>query len=77
MLTCFFDCPVCGLKDVKVEVPAREGEHVDAVNWMHSVVFPAIGDEHHRRSPNCSPEKLANLRIPCDPDAEFLGQQRE
>lgn len=77
MLTCKFSCKLCGIKKASVEVPAREGSHQDVLQWMKQVVIPAISIEHDRLSPNCHPESLQDIMIPCEPNAEFLGQQIE
>lgn len=73
MVTVMFDCKKCGLKQQKVQVPARETE--DVVKWVEKV-RQLCGDEHLRLSPTCNSEKV-DLYLPVPPEAEFIGQQNE
>jgi len=77
MITVLFSCSKCGLKDVPVQVPARESAQSDVVHWVKIVVGTAIGEAHEKMSPHCHPEVLDNIKIPAQPEAEFLGQQIE
>jgi len=61
MITVFYSCPACGLKDVAVVVPARETEDVRV--WMDKTIRLTC-DDHAQRSPSCHPEQLHDLKIP-------------
>ena len=73
MITVMFDCQGCGLKQHKVQVPAREGGE-DLGVWMDKLK-QWLADEHKRVSPSCTTEKC-DLYLPVK-DAEFIGQQIE
>jgi len=62
---------------VPVEVPAREGPHIDVVRWMREVVGTTMSREHDRLSPHCHPQTLNDVWIPNPEGSEFLGQQVE
>jgi hypothetical protein len=78
MITLRYSCPECGLVDIAVQVPAREDPEPEAVlTWMQQVVLPTVADDHNKRSPNCHPKELKDLKIPFDKNSEFIGQQIE
>lgn len=78
MITVQYSCPECGLKDVPVQVPAREDPDENAVvPWMHEQVIPSVTADHDKRSPKCHPKELKDLKIPLPPGSEFVGQQIE
>lgn len=56
-----YSCAPCGLKRVRLAVPARGEE--DVVAWMESTVRVVKAD-HDRRSPHCHPTELTELMIP-------------
>lgn len=76
MITIYFDCPLCGLKDHALQVPARESADIDVRTWMDSVIWHCA-EEHRRVSPKCNPRELKNLKVPLPKEGEFLGQQIE
>ena len=80
MITVQFSCPKCGLKDHKFQIPARESEDASVVYWMKCVI-KWCAEEHHRVSPVCNPDRLADLKIPLKhsdgTEAECIGQQIE
>lgn len=75
MITVWFDCASCGLKEHALEVPARETEDIDVVAWMRRTV-ELCADEHKRVSPHCRPETLQNLKFKVE-GMDFIGQQVE
>jgi hypothetical protein len=60
-ITVLYSCPACGLADMPVPVPARTDE--DVLKWMDATVR-ACCDDHRRRSPECRPTELYDLKIP-------------
>lgn len=80
MITVMFSCDGCGLKDHKIQVPARETAEEDVRIWM-AKLGGWIGEEHQRLSPNCKSMTMKDLKIPLKhtdgTEAEFLGQQLE
>ena len=64
MLTCFYSCRECGLVKAEVKVMARQSPNTDVRDYMEGVVFPAVGRDHRRRSPQCKAERLQDLYIP-------------
>lgn len=58
-----YSCPECGLVDIPVKVRARDQE--DVIEWMRATI-PLIGKDHHRRSPECYPAQLRDVKIPMD-----------
>ena len=60
-IPCLYSCFACGLENIEVLVPARESEGIDA--WMNGLIVYLSAD-HERRSPNCHPEELKNVKIP-------------
>lgn len=61
-ITCKYSCPLCGIKDVHVEVPARGLEDVSV--WMRESCMVALSADHQRRSPDCHPQILTDIYIP-------------
>lgn len=57
-----YSCHLCGLKDIEVQIPARETE--DVLAWMHQVLEPGVGADHQMRSPHCKPKTLKDVKIP-------------
>ena len=57
-----YTCLPCGIIDAKVEVPARTTE--DVITWVEKIMGPAIAEDHRKRSPNCCPATLSNVKIP-------------
>ncbi len=78
MLTCKFSCSVCGLKDVEVQVPAREDpDKMTVVEWMDRVVVRHVMRAHLQLSLLCQATHLTELKIPFpkdDPDG-WIGKQ--
>ena len=56
-----YSCFGCGLTDVVVPVPAREGEEIEP--WMNDLIA-RLSYDHSLRSPRCHPEELKNVKIP-------------
>lgn len=63
VLECMFSCSLCGAEKVQFGVPVRSSEQsVD--DWMNNTFTPAMVDAHKAVSPNCRPEKMAEVYIP-------------
>jgi len=60
-ITVKYSCKLCGLDKVDVVVPARGTE--DVLTWMDTM-GRFLGEDHHRRSPYCTPTKLQDVMIP-------------
>lgn len=58
-----YSCPLCGTKDRDVTVIARD-PNVDVVQWMNTVCIIALGDDHHKHSPRCLPQRLHDIKVP-------------
>lgn len=71
MLGIRYTCALCELYDVTVEVRFREPAE-DIIVWMKQVVEPALGKDHQRRSPDCHPTMLTQVKIPMPPGKEGL-----
>lgn len=76
MITVKYSCDKCGLVDQSVEVPAREGVHVNLKDWMDRV-GQVLDADHTVRSPGCEVDALKNVKFRAPREAEFLGQQVE
>lgn len=76
MITVKYSCEKCGLVDQAVEVPAREGVHVNLKDWMEQV-SQTLDDDHTVRSPGCEVESFQNVKFRAPREAEFIGQQVE
>lgn len=75
---CRFSCPQCGLKDVLVSVQARESPDVPVVEWMTDHVIIEMCRRHHLLSPNCHPNSLTDIKIPCEGGEEdWVGKYTE
>lgn len=61
-ITVLYSCPACGLVDAPVTLPERAPDE-DVLQWMETVV-EATSRDHRRRSPDCHPQQLRNLKIP-------------
>lgn len=59
-ITCMYTCNACGVKDLPVEVPAREEE--DVVKWVEAAAA-LMGADHGEHSPDC-PSRTIDLKIP-------------
>lgn len=70
-----YTCGLCGMIDCPVTVPSRlPGD--DISGWMEMVIGQ-VGADHHRRSPNCYPQTLTNLKIPIpNGDNAYVGKPR-
>lgn len=66
-----YSCPACGLKDVEVQVRAREAGQ-DVAEWMDRAVVVECGADHFHRSPGCAPASLRDIKIPIA-GAPFIG----
>ena len=66
-----YTCLPCCIVDAKVDVPARTTE--DVITWVEKVMGPAIAEDHQRRSPNCFPTTLSNVKIPVTGAAKIGG----
>jgi hypothetical protein len=51
----------CGLKDAKVQVPARTVEDIRV--WMDTLK-QALSQDHYRRSPHCQSRTMSEVKIP-------------
>ena len=60
-ITCKYSCPLCGLKRVAIDVPARGIEAITV--WMDATVR-RIAADHRRRSPHCNATEMKELLIP-------------
>ncbi len=56
-----YTCRLCGLDNVGVDVPARGDENV--LVWMDSTARQ-LSEDHAKRSPNCYPKTLDEIKIP-------------
>jgi hypothetical protein len=69
-VTIKYSCPLCGLVDIDVTIPARFEED-DVVVWMKDVgVY--LSEDHSLRSPECHPAALKDIKIPIG-DAKWIG----
>lgn len=69
-----YSCPLCGLKDIAVRVPAREEE--DVRQWMEATIVH-VADDHHFRRPRCRPDSLHDLKIPMIGTDKVGGASRQ
>ena len=78
MITVLFTCERCGLKDVHLQVPARESPLDDVCEWMQQTVL-AVSERHGELSPRCRAKRLAALKIPMDKDDpnDWIGKQTD
>lgn len=65
-----YSCGACGLKDVAVDVPARDSDE-DVLLWMDATGL-LLGRDHHERSPHCQPKMLQDVKIPIA-GADWVG----
>jgi hypothetical protein len=61
---CLYSCTECGIEGAGVDVPEREPEKQNVVEWLEGVAIHVIADDHRRRSPHCQAKQLAELQIP-------------
>lgn len=57
-----YSCRTCGLKDVTVQVRARE-DNEEVVAWMEAC-GKVLGADHFLRNPHCRTESLSDIKIP-------------
>lgn len=61
----------CMLTETSIRVPFRRlGE--DVVQYMQTVIQPAVYLDHRQRSPSCREEKMEYAKIPSPENAPFL-----
>ena len=72
MITILYSCSLCGLSDAEVTIPFRE-ESEDVITWMKQKVETALVADHQKRSPECIPQTLQNIKIPVPPGTEWFG----
>jgi hypothetical protein len=65
-----YSCRVCHLVDAVVEVPARTADDENIIKWMNATII-VIGNDHRRRSPQCRPTQLHDVKIPIQ--GEIVG----
>jgi hypothetical protein len=65
-----YSCPLCGLRDVAVDVTSRGEE--DVVQWIEQVCMVELASDHATRSPHCHPLQLHDIKIPIA-GAEKIG----
>lgn len=65
-----YSCDLCGLKDIPVEVKAREKDD-DILDWMTKIGYD-LAEDHNKRSLQCSPKTLSNIKIPLK-NTEVIG----
>ncbi len=63
LILIMFSCPLCGCRDVPVNVPERGDE--DVVKWLRSSVDGYVKKAHVARSPTC-PARTVDLKIPME-----------
>lgn len=66
-----YSCTLCGVRDVRAELPARESPDVPVVTWMHDTIA-RIAQHHREQHPNCIAKQLHDLKIPMD-GREWIG----
>jgi len=54
-------------KEVEVGVRARR-DNEDVIHWVQEVLAPALGSDHHQRSPRCVRTKMEYAKIPVQKD---------
>lgn len=65
-----YSCNGCGIRNVEVQIPAREAEDVGA--WMRNVLQPGLGADHLKRSPRCRSE-TCDVKIPMAAGSDRVG----
>lgn len=75
-IKCLYSCKICGLKDIEVDVPAREQE--DVLQWFDKILSPALSRDHRKRTYWCIPKELSDVKVPIGnhPDAKIGEAQR-
>ena len=61
-----YSCAVCGLTDASVNVPERVIDNV--IHWFEHIAMPRVMEDHRKRSPDCKPKSLTNIKMPIAPD---------
>lgn len=72
-IRCFYTCDQCKIVRQHVDVPERDPETHDVVQWIQDVAAPALVLDHHARSPFCRPKVLTELGIPYQEGTEHVG----
>lgn len=77
MITVLFSCKECGLKDVPVEVRARESPEEDVILYVEKVIGKAVMEKHTRMSLLCDATTIQDLKVPIDPTDphDWIGKQ--
>lgn len=70
-ITILYSCDLCGLKDVKIAVAARDDDS-DIMIWMDSLIRKIAADHSHR-SPRCKAVSISSVNIPIDDDTCIGG----
>lgn len=72
MISIFYTCELCGLRDVDVRLPYRPSD-MDVVVWMKEHVGVALSKDHAERSPHCLTTSLTNVKIPVPAGTQWVG----
>lgn len=65
----------CMSSEVELMVRERTGSE-NVVEWMETVVRPALGEDHQKRSPLCVSNAVDYLKIPFDENVP-IGNRRK
>jgi len=71
-ITVMYDCPECGLSQVKVSTRPRFPNE-DILSWTRTVMVSCAAD-HTIRSPLCRPKTL-DLYMPLPPRGKGIGEE--
>lgn len=58
-----------------VEVPEREPEKQDVVEWLNGTAVPMLVADHESKSPLCRPKKFSEVGIPVSDATEHVGRK--
>jgi hypothetical protein len=62
----------CMLAEAVIGVVQRDPQR-DVIEWMETIVQPAISYHHRSHSPRCMRQAMEYLEIPMDPASEHVG----
>jgi len=62
-IRCMYSCRLCGIQKASLDVPAR-GDDEEVGHWVGETCARAIGEDHAKRSPGCSAQKIDEVWIP-------------